>query len=67
MTDTPPHSVWQGTFHIFGVDVKCHVLSNGQRIIEMDSMNLLIDAMSDPDRLDVKEQTEEFIRWFKTK
>jgi hypothetical protein len=45
MTEEVPHSVWQGSFKLFGVDVKCHVLSNGQRIIEADSMKEILAAM----------------------
>ena len=42
------HSVWQGSFILFGVELKCHVLSNGQRIIEEDSMVDLLEAMEAP-------------------
>ena len=40
----PLKSVWQGTFHAFGIDLVCHVLSNGERVIEEDSMIKLIEA-----------------------
>ena len=43
-----PHSVWQGSYSLFGVDVKCHVLSNGKRIIEEDSMVDLLEALEVP-------------------
>ena len=43
-----PHSVWQGSFHLFGVELQCHVLSDGQRIIEEDSMVDLLEAMKAP-------------------
>jgi hypothetical protein len=46
----PLPSVWSGSFHIFGVTVKCHVLSDGQRIIEADSLKALLKAMSMPAR-----------------
>ena len=36
------HSVWQGSFRLFGVDLQCHVLSGGQRIIEEASMAELL-------------------------
>ena len=42
------HSVWQGSFILFGVELQCHVLSNGQRIIEEDSMVDLLEAMEAP-------------------
>lgn len=41
----PLRSVWQGTFQVFGVEVKCHVLSDGRRIIEEDSVVALLQAM----------------------
>lgn len=40
-----PQSVWSGSFYIFGVEVKCHTLSDGQRIIEADSFHALMQAM----------------------
>ena len=40
-----PTSVWHGSFRLFGVDVKCHVLDTGERVIEGDSMADLLEAM----------------------
>lgn len=48
MSEDVPVSIAQSTFKVFGVDVKCHVLDNGQRIIEADSMNQLLEAMHEP-------------------
>lgn len=57
-----PKAVWTGTFNIFDVDVICHVLEDGQRIIEADSMAKLVDAlMSGVPPGDF----EEFTRWTK--
>ena len=60
------HSVWQGSFILFGVELQCHVLSNGQRIIEEDSMVDLIEAMKTPleDTSEGAELTE-FCEWLK--
>lgn len=55
-----PGTVWSGTFTICGVELKCHTLADGTRIIEEDSMrdffeNLFdgtltaADVQSDPD------------------
>lgn len=41
-----PTSVWQGSFRLFGVDVRCHTLSNGQRIIEQASFNAFVAALA---------------------
>lgn len=59
--DNTPVSVWSGSFHILGVDVRCHVLDDGQRIIEADSMTALFEAMeaSTAELGDL----EEFRRW----
>jgi hypothetical protein len=48
MDDGLPESIWQGTFTVFGVELRCHVLCSGQRIIEADSMARLIEAMEAP-------------------
>ena len=44
---TLPKAVWNGTFRVFGVDLACHVLSDGQRIIEEESFKRLMAAMHD--------------------
>ena len=46
--DNIPRAVWTGTFRIFGVDLKCAVLDNGQRIIDADNVNELFAVMSEP-------------------
>lgn len=46
ITGNVPTAVWEGTFRVFGVDVRCCVLSDGRKIISTDSMNALLDAMA---------------------
>ena len=41
-----PAPIWSGSFTIFGIEIKCHVLDNGQRIIEEGSMEALFEAMA---------------------
>ncbi len=61
--ETPDlQSVWQVSFRIFGVDLRCHVLSNGQRIIEADSMAELMEVMKAPKGRDIG-NIEDFYRW----
>lgn len=60
--DKIPVSVWSGSFRIFGVDVKCHRLSDGQAIIEADSMAALIEAMEAPEGREIG-ALEEFRAW----
>ena len=62
---TFPQSTWSGSFRLFGVELKCHTLSDGRRIIEADSMNALLEAMASCDV--IEHQTDDtpgdFARW----
>ena len=40
-----PVAVWEGSFRLFGVDVRCYVLDDGQRIIHADDVVALFEAM----------------------
>jgi hypothetical protein len=64
-TSDLPVSVRQGSFKLFGVDVHCHVLSNGERVIEADSMHALLSAMADPGNSTEtsEEDLAKFARW----
>lgn len=44
-----PKAVWSGSFNVFGVDVRCHTLEDGTRIIEKESLFELFDAMGSDD------------------
>lgn len=46
--DNLPTAIWSGSFTLFGVEINCHTLSDGQRIIEADSVADLLEAMSKP-------------------
>ena len=56
-------SVWQGSFNILGVDLKCHVLNNGQRIIEASSLEALLEAMGDPNSVYSEKDMTAFAKW----
>ena len=60
-------AVWSGTFHLFGVEVRCHVLSDGRRIIEAESLAELLAAMANTAHIDPKRgaEIEAFARWQK--
>lgn len=45
--DALPIPVWSGSFTVFGVEIKCHVLDSGERIIEEESMAALFVAAAD--------------------
>ena len=40
-----PTAVWRGTFVVFGVDVHCYILDDGQRIVEASSIEDLLGAV----------------------
>ena len=58
-----PTAIWTGTFNIFGVDITCHTLDNGMRIIEEDSMVRLLDAMCGPVPEDSANDVRAFQAW----
>ena len=64
MTDTPK-SVWSGTFNVFGVELKCHVLDNGQRVIERDSVAAFMNGLADMVDPADDPNIEDFMRWFR--
>ena len=39
-----PTSIWQGTFTVWGVTLHCHVLSDGQRVIDAEDVERLFGA-----------------------
>lgn len=52
MTDNPtkeiPKSIKSGTASIFGVDLQFHILSDGRRVIESNSIEKLFEALENP-------------------
>ena len=64
MPDDVRTSVWQGSFTLFGVELQCHLLDDGQRVIEADSMAALHNAMAQPDMtIGADEEVDEFACW----
>jgi hypothetical protein len=62
-----PKSVWSGSFNVFGVELKCRVLNNGQRIIEADSMADFFNSLADDaDAVAEDPNLEEFVKWFRS-
>lgn len=45
-SDHIPKAIWQGTFKLLGIELQCHVLDDGRRIIEASSMERLLEAMA---------------------
>ena len=57
-----PVAVWSGSFRIFGKDLKCHVLDNGQRVIDEDSLIELFGTDASEASLDEGELLD-FLKW----
>ena len=62
-------SVWSGEFQVFGVRVVCHVLNDGQRIVEAESLNRLFAAQAEhghePTDKEFEAQAIAFAAWLK--
>lgn len=58
-----PQAVWSGSFRLFGVDLQCHVLDNGKRVIDEGSVVALLEAMSKPGSELDNPSLAEFQRW----
>lgn len=63
-TESLPTAIWEGTFTLYGVPLRCSVLDNGQRVIHGEDVKWLFQAMAqdDGDALDASE-LERFARW----
>lgn len=61
MVDDIPHAVWSGEFTIGRVVMKCHLLSDGTRIVEQDSTEEFWNAMSENSLPDG--ELHEFLNW----
>ena len=59
-----PIAVWEGTFRLLGVTLKCAVLNDGRRIIDADSFACFMAALEDPngEAIDSAEMTR-FAQW----
>lgn len=55
-----------GEFRLFGVTLHCHVLDDGQRIIEADDVERLFDAMAECEPVScVEEDLRAFAKWMR--
>jgi len=60
-----PKSIWAGTFTVFGVTLRCHVLDDGQRIIEAEDVHKLLAAMQGYEPATGPGDMDAFVRWQK--
>lgn len=44
MSENIPKAVWSGSFWVGTLEIKCHTLDNGQKIIEADSLERFLAA-----------------------
>lgn len=61
-----PVAVWSGAFTVFGVEIHCHTLSDGRRIVEEESMDRFMKAMGIDDSNDPGDLVDYF-RWLNEK
>ena len=57
-----PTTVWEGSFVLFGVEIKCAVLDNGQRIITAESVAAMFEGMERNEPINLGE-LERFTEW----
>ena len=60
-----PRPIWEGSFTLFGVKVRCYVLEDGQRVIASDSLEQLLDAMAHIEQVVDGSDMKEFTQWIK--
>jgi hypothetical protein len=60
-----PAAVWSGTFNVWGIEMRCHVLNDGTRIIEKESFDKFMDAMADGMPAADDDELMAFLRWQK--
>lgn len=59
----PPQAIWSGTFIIWGIEMRCHVLPDGMRVIEDESFQQFMDAMAGGMPAADDDQLAAFLRW----
>lgn len=59
MADDLPTTVWSGEFKLGSVTMKCHVLSDGRRIIEAESVWQFFNGLGDFE----PSELEQFVAW----
>ena len=59
-----PNAVWEGTFNLFGVPLRCYVLDDGRRLINADDMQMMYEADQSGAEMDA-DQSAAFVSWLK--
>ena len=66
MNDETPRAVWEGTFTLMGVPLRCYTLADGRRIINADDVAALFEHMGGGDDIDpqaLQMELDEFSKW----
>jgi hypothetical protein len=65
MTTPIPHAIWSGEFSIGSLTLKCHVLSDGRRVIEQESVADFMNWLEHGDirREEFEGFAEQFATW----
>lgn len=59
-----PKAVWSGTFSLMGTELRCHLLDNGQRVIDADHVERLFARVDNGDvPLPSEDEMNAFIAW----
>lgn len=62
--DAMPKAVWEGTFTLFGVTLRCATLDNGERVIRAEDMARFFKALQEPGGPDLDmDEVRRFNSW----
>jgi hypothetical protein len=60
-----PVSIWSGSFSVCGIELRCHVLDTGERVIEGESLENFMAALEDGALDSTQGDLTAFLRWQK--
>lgn len=63
--ETIPSVIASSTIKIFDVELKCHILDNGARVIEQESMEKLFETMEKGNIETTEEEAMNFAKWLR--
>jgi len=60
-----PKAIWSGSFFLGGVEMKCHVLDNGMRIIDAESIEAFFRSAEEGIFNPTEEESINLGKWIK--
>ena len=60
-----PNAVWEGTFTLFGIEMRCYVLDTGQRVMDGKDLAKFFRAIGKKEMTQDEKGLMDFIRWTK--